>query len=153
MTDATESEKAPHRRVSDGRGGSPTVIAPGVSFRGDVIAPGSVMLSGTVRGDGEIGGNLSIGRDALWEGKVRASSAVIAGTLTGSIEVTGALEVGNTAHIKGEVTAGSLAIARGAVIEGEMHVTSGGPSCASRKSATAEGVRAGRSPVPGPRTR
>jgi cytoskeletal protein CcmA (bactofilin family) len=124
MSDA-EADKDPHRRVSDRRGGSPTVIAPGVSFRGDIIAPGSVMLSGTVRGDGEIGGTLSIARDALWEGKVRASSAVIAGTLTGSIEVTGALEVGNTARIQGQVTADRLAIARGAVIEGEMHVTSG----------------------------
>lgn len=124
MSDPTESDKAPHRRVSD-RSGSPTVIAPGVTFRGDVIAPGSVMLSGTVRGDGEIGGTLSIARDALWEGKVQASSAVIAGKLTGVIAVTGALEVGNTAHIKGQVTARTLAIARGAVIEGEIQVTSG----------------------------
>jgi cytoskeletal protein CcmA (bactofilin family) len=124
MSDATESDQAPHRRVSD-RSGSPTVIAPGVTFRGDVIAPGSVMLSGTVRGDGEIGGTLSISRDALWEGKVQASSAVVAGRLTGIIEVTGALEVGNTAHIKGQITARTLAIARGAVIEGEIQVTSG----------------------------
>jgi cytoskeletal protein CcmA (bactofilin family) len=125
MSEATDADKDAHRRITDRRGGSPTVIAPGVSFRGDVIAPGSVLLSGTVRGDGEIGGTLSIARDALWEGKVRASAAVIAGTLTGSIEVTGALEVGNTARIQGQVTAGTLAIARGAVLEGEMHVTSG----------------------------
>jgi cytoskeletal protein CcmA (bactofilin family) len=124
MSDATDTEKAPHRRVTD-RAGSPTVIAPGVTFRGDLIAPGSVMLSGTVRGDGEIGGTLSIGRDALWEGKVQASSAVVAGKLTGTREVTGALEVGNTAHIKGQITARTLAIARGAIIEGEMQVTSG----------------------------
>jgi cytoskeletal protein CcmA (bactofilin family) len=114
-----------HRRISDRRGGPPTVIGSGVTFRGDILAPGSVVLSGTVRGDGEIGGTLSIAREALWEGKVRASSAVIAGTLSGSIEVTGALEVGNAAVIKGDVTAGSLAIASGATIEGQMHVTSG----------------------------
>lgn len=124
MSDATETEKAPHRRVSD-RSGSPTVIAPGVTFRGDVIAPGSLMLSGTVRGDGEIGGTLSIARDALWEGKVQASSAVISGKLIGIIEVTGALEVGNSAHISGQITARTLAIARGATIEGEIQVTSG----------------------------
>ncbi|MEJ0098819.1 MAG: polymer-forming cytoskeletal protein [Pseudomonadota bacterium] len=119
------TDKAPHRRASDRSGGSPTVIAPGVTFRGDVIAPGSLMLSGTVRGDGEIGGTLSIARDALWEGKVRASSGVIAGSLVGSIEVSGALEVGESAHIKGEITARTVAIARGATIEGEIQVTSG----------------------------
>lgn len=117
----------PDRRISDRRGGPPTVIGTGVSFRGDITAPGSVVLSGSVRGDGDIGGTLSIARGALWEGQVRASSAVIAGTLTGSIEVTGALEVGTTAVIKGRVTARSLAIARGAVIEGETQVTSGEP--------------------------
>ena len=125
MPDKTETEKALHRRTSDRSGGSPTVIAPGVTFRGDLIAPGSLMLSGTVRGDGEIGGTLSIARDALWEGKVRAGAGVIAGTLTGSIEVSGALEVGQGARIQGEIIARTVAIARGAVIEGEIHVTSG----------------------------
>ncbi len=65
-------------------------------FRGDVIAPGSLLLSGSVRGDGEIGGTLSISRDAIWEGKVRAGSAVIAGKLAGSIECSGSLEVGSS---------------------------------------------------------
>ena len=127
MADPDKTKDTPHRRVSDRSSGPPTVVAPGVSFRGDIIAPGSVMLSGTVRGDGDIGGMLSIARDALWEGKVRAGAAVIAGSLVGTIEVSGALEVGQTARIKGQVTASSLAIAQGAVIEGEMQVTSGDP--------------------------
>jgi len=125
MSKPADTRDTPHRRASDRHAGPPTVIAPGTSFRGDIIAPGSVVLSGTVRGDGEIGGTLSIARDALWDGKVRAAMAVIAGTLTGSIEVSGALEVGETARIKGQVTAATLAIARGAVIEGDMQVTSG----------------------------
>jgi len=127
MSDPDRTKGAPHRRVSDRGSGPPTVVAPGVSFRGDIIAPGAMVLSGTVRGDGDIGGTLSIARDALWEGKIKAGSAVIAGTLVGSIEVSGALEVGQTAIIRGQVTASSLAIAQGAVIEGEMQVTSGDP--------------------------
>jgi cytoskeletal protein CcmA (bactofilin family) len=118
-------DTAPHRRLQDRGSGPPTIIGLGVSLRGDVIAPGSVLLSGTVRGDGDIGGSLQIARDAHWEGQVRAGSAVIAGALTGSIDCSGALEVGKGAVIKGSVTAKTLAIANGAVIEGEMHVTSG----------------------------
>lgn len=121
MTDDT----APHRRLVDRGSGPPTIIGTGVSFRGDVIAPGSVLLSGTVRGDGDIGGSLQIARDALWEGQVRAGSAVIAGALTGSIECSGPVELGSAAVIKGSVTAKTLAIANGAVIEGEIQVTSG----------------------------
>ena len=123
MTDDT----APHRRLSDRGSGPPTIIGVGVTFRGDVIAPGSVLLSGNIRGDGDIGGSLQIARDAHWEGQVRAGSAVIAGHLTGSLECSGSLEVGAAAVIKGTVTAKTLAIANGAVIEGEIQVTSGAP--------------------------
>lgn len=117
----------PNRRITDRSNGPPTVIGAGVSFRGDIIAPGAVMLSGSVQGDGDVGGMLSIARDAHWEGQVRARSAVIAGRLTGSIMVADRLEVGSAAVIKGQVSAKSLAIARGAVIEGDIMVTSGEP--------------------------
>jgi cytoskeletal protein CcmA (bactofilin family) len=125
MTKQTNLDDTQARRLVDRGGGPPTVIAPGASFRGDVIVPGSLMLSGTVRGEGDIGGMLSIAREALWDGKVRCGSAVIAGTMDGTIEVSGALEVGHTARIKGQISARTLAIASGAVIEGDIQVTSG----------------------------
>jgi cytoskeletal protein CcmA (bactofilin family) len=115
----------PNRRLTDRSNGPPTLIGAGVQFRGDIIAPGAVMLSGTVHGDGDVGGMLTIARDAHWEGQVRARSGVVAGRLTGSIVVTDRLEVGSAAVIKGTVSAKSLAIARGAVIEGDILVTSG----------------------------
>jgi cytoskeletal protein CcmA (bactofilin family) len=85
------------------------------------------MLSGSIVGDGDVGGMLTIAREAHWEGQVRARSGVIAGKLTGSIMVSDRLEVGSAAVIKGRLTAKSLAIARGAVIEGDIQVTSGEP--------------------------
>jgi cytoskeletal protein CcmA (bactofilin family) len=117
----------PKRRLRDHHKGSPTVIATGTNLRGDIIAPGAVLMSGNIRGDGDIGGTLAISRGAHWEGHVQARDAIIAGALTGSIEVTQKLEVGAAAVIKGNVTARTLAIARGAVIEGEIQVTSGEP--------------------------
>jgi cytoskeletal protein CcmA (bactofilin family) len=117
----------PTRRLTDRSSGPPTLIGAGVQFRGDIIAPGAVMLSGTVHGDGDVGGMLTIARDAHWEGQVRARSGVVAGRLTGSIVVSDRLEVGSAAVIKGTVSAKSLAIARGAVIEGDILVTSGDP--------------------------
>jgi cytoskeletal protein CcmA (bactofilin family) len=53
--------------------------------------------------------------------------AVIAGRVTGAITVEGKLELGAQAVIRGRVSAKSLAIARGAVIEGDILVTSGAP--------------------------
>jgi cytoskeletal protein CcmA (bactofilin family) len=123
----TAMSEIPNRRLADRRNGSPTVIAEGVTFRGDIVAPGAVMLSGNIKGDGDISGTLSIGKGAHWEGQVHAKSAVIAGRLTGSIAVTERLELGAAAVIKGQLSAKSLAIARGAVIDGDILVTSGEP--------------------------
>jgi hypothetical protein len=61
MSSSTD-DTAPHRRLQDRGSGPPTIIGTGVSFRGDLIAPGSVLLSGSVRGDGDIGGTLQIAR-------------------------------------------------------------------------------------------
>ncbi|MET0280001.1 MAG: polymer-forming cytoskeletal protein [Steroidobacteraceae bacterium] len=119
--------EASKRRLADNRGGPPTMIGTGAVFRGDLIAPGSLVLSGNVHGDGDIGGTLSIARGAQWEGNVRASNALVAGTLVGDIEVSGALEVGAAALIRGSIVASSLALARGAVVEGQIRITSGQP--------------------------
>ena len=72
------------------------------------------MLCGAVRGDGQVGGMLSIARGASWEGEVRARAAVVAGQLIGSLTIEEKLEVGAAAIIRGRITARSLAIARGA---------------------------------------
>lgn len=115
------------RRISDRVNGSPTVLAESVTFTGDLVVPGALVLSGSVKGDGEIGGTLSVARGARWEGQVKAKTAVIAGELIGSLDVADRLEVGSGAVIRGRVSARSLAIARGAVIEGDILVTSGEP--------------------------
>ena len=52
---------------------------------------------------------------------------MVAGELIGSLDVADRLEVGSAAVIRGRVSARSLAIARGAVIEGDILVTSGEP--------------------------
>jgi cytoskeletal protein CcmA (bactofilin family) len=115
------------RRISDRTNGSPTVLAEGATFTGDLVVPGALVLSGSVKGDGDIGGTLSIARGARWEGQVRARTAVVAGELVGSLTVSDRLEVGAAAVVRGRISARSLAIARGAVIEGDILVTSGEP--------------------------
>ena len=62
-----------------------------------------------------------------WEGEIRAERAVIAGKIVGALSVEDKLEIGATAVIRGRVSARSIAIAKGAVIDGELIVTSGQP--------------------------
>ncbi len=120
-------EDTQRRRMLDQLGDSPTFVAPGSRISGDLETLGPLVVCGAVRGDGRIGGALSMAANSEWHGEVHARAAVIAGKLTGRLVVDEKLEVGSTAVIQAEVIARTIAIARGAVIEGAITVTSGQP--------------------------
>jgi cytoskeletal protein CcmA (bactofilin family) len=117
----------PKRRLLDQMGSAPTYVAPGTRITGDIETPGALVMCGQIRGDGDVKGPLSISAESRWEGEVHARSGVVAGTINGAIRVDEKLEIRASAVIRGRVTAKSLAIAKGAVIEGEVTVTSGEP--------------------------
>jgi len=120
-------EDTQRRRMLDQLGDSPTFVAPGSRISGDLETLGPLVVCGAVRGDGRIGGALSMAANSEWHGEVHARAAVIAGQVTGRLVVDEKLEVGSTAVIQAEVIARTIAIARGAVIEGAITVTSGQP--------------------------
>jgi cytoskeletal protein CcmA (bactofilin family) len=117
----------PKRRLADRLGMSPTVISESTTVVGDVETHGPLMVSGHVRGNGKIGGTLSVGKTADWRGDITARQAVLAGKVTGRIVIEDKLEISASAQISGEIVAKVLAIANGARIEGEVTVTSGKP--------------------------
>jgi cytoskeletal protein CcmA (bactofilin family) len=123
MTETT----APKRRLIDQIGASPTFFAPGSRITGDVETHGPLVVCGAVQGDGNIHGPLSMTASAEWRGEIHAQAAIIAGSITGRLQISGKLEVGASAVLRADIAAASIAIARGAVIEGEVKVTSGQP--------------------------
>jgi cytoskeletal protein CcmA (bactofilin family) len=119
--------ETPKRRLLDFLGGSPTFVAEGCRITGDIETAGPLVVCGAIRGDGHVRGALSMAARSEWEGEVRAEQGVIAGKITGALTVAGKLEIGATAVIRARVSARSIAIAKGAVIDGELIVTSGQP--------------------------
>jgi cytoskeletal protein CcmA (bactofilin family) len=115
----------PKRRLADRLGMSPTVISESSTLVGDIETRGPLMVSGHVRGNGKVGGMLSVSKSAEWQGDISAKSAVLAGRITGRVFIEEKLEVSASAVISGEIVAKVLAIANGARIEGEVTVTSG----------------------------
>jgi cytoskeletal protein CcmA (bactofilin family) len=118
---------APRRRLFDRVSGAPTLLGAGSRFEGRLEADGPVVVAGTVIGDGEIRGPLSVAAGAHWQGDVHARAAVIAGRVTGNVSVDDKLEIGKGATIRGNVRAKQLAIAHGAVVDGELQVTGDQP--------------------------
>ncbi|MGH8144086.1 MAG: bactofilin family protein [Steroidobacteraceae bacterium] len=113
----------PRRRLLDRVGASPSLLAAGTDLVGDIQTSGALIVSGRVRGNGRIDGELSMSTGAHWEGDVLAQRAVIAGRISGSITVADKIEIAASAVIQGRVTARTIAMARGATIDGDVTVT------------------------------
>jgi cytoskeletal protein CcmA (bactofilin family) len=121
--------KEPKRRFFDFDLGlpTPTVIGLESVVVGDIRGTGQFVVSGEVHGDAEIAGSLNLAVTGVWNGNIQAERAVIAGKITGALTVQGKLEIGFTAVIRGKVSARTIAIAKGAIIDGDIEVTSDTP--------------------------
>ncbi len=121
----------PKRRFLEGASlhgsASPTVIAAETVIVGNISANGQFVVSGEVHGDGELDGPLFLAVTASWFGNIQAHQAVVAGKIVGGIVVKDKLEIGLTAVIRGRVSARTIAIAKGAIVDGEIEVTSESP--------------------------
>ena len=115
------------RRFLERLTAAPTVIGAHSVFVGNVRGEGQFVVSGEVQGDGELNGDLHLAASGNWCGNIQTRRAIIAGRISGSLHVEGKLEIGNTAVIRGRVSARTIAIAKGAIIDGEIEVTSGEP--------------------------
>jgi cytoskeletal protein CcmA (bactofilin family) len=115
------------RRFLDRSSASPTFIGAESVILGDIRGSGQFVVSGEVHGDGDLGGALTLAVSGVWNGHVHAHEAVVAGKIVGSLTVIGKLEIGYTAVIRGRVSARSISIAKGAIVDGEIEITSGAP--------------------------
>ena len=99
---------------------APTVIGPDTVIVGNIRGRGHFIVSGEIHGDGELEGALHLAVTANWHGTVHADQAIIAGKITGGLIVKDKLEIGYTAVIRGRVSARTIAIAKGAIVDGQI---------------------------------
>jgi cytoskeletal protein CcmA (bactofilin family) len=117
----------PKRRFLESNGATPTFIGANSVFIGNIKGIGQFVVSGEVHGDGELEGALNLSSSGSWHGNVQAHQAIVAGTILGGLSVKDKLEIGYTAVIRGKVSARTVAIAKGAIVDGEIEVTSDSP--------------------------
>lgn len=111
------------RRFRDRSSGLATLINEGCKITGVLSGNGDFMISGEVEGDCDLQGSVSIARNGIWKGTLKARSVVVAGTVEGDIEAAGRVEIANSANIIGTVTGEAIAVAEGAVVQGTMKTT------------------------------
>lgn len=114
------------RRIAD-TNRQTTYIAASTKITGTVTGQGAYVFCGVVEGDCDIAGPLTLAEGGRWKGTMKAVDIVVAGTVEGDVVAKQRVEIAGTARITGSLCGNSIAVAEGAIIEGEIQVTSGEP--------------------------
>lgn len=115
------------RRIQDATSGPTTFIAASTKIVGTITGNGPYVICGTVEGDCDIDGPLTLAVGGSWHGILRATDIVVAGTVQGDVIAGQRVEIAGTARVTGSLSGHSIAVAEGAIIEGEIKVTNGTP--------------------------
>jgi cytoskeletal protein CcmA (bactofilin family) len=115
------------RRIQDSANGPATYIAATTKIVGTITGQGGYVFCGTVEGDCDINGPLTLAEGGRWKGTMKATDIVVAGTVEGDVVAKQRVEIAGTARVTGSLSGNSIAVAEGAIIEGEIKVTSGEP--------------------------
>jgi cytoskeletal protein CcmA (bactofilin family) len=95
-----------------------TIIGSGSKFVGDLNVSGFVRIDGDVDGNVSTGGRIFIGPAARVHGNVSASSAVIGGIVLGNVDAPEEVKVNATAVVVGDVATRHLEVAEGVLLHG-----------------------------------
>lgn len=112
------------RRIQD-TAGPTTYIAATTTIVGTLTGKGAYVFCGAVEGDCDIDGPLTLAAGGRWKGILKATDIVVAGIVEGDVVAKQRVEILGTARITGSLAGNSIAVAEGAIIEGEIKVTSG----------------------------
>jgi cytoskeletal protein CcmA (bactofilin family) len=115
------------RRIGDSNNGQTTYIAKDSKLTGKLTGKGAYVFCGHMDGDCDIDGPLTLADTGNWNGMLKATDVIIAGNVEGDVIAAKRVEVAGTARVSGSLSGHSIAVAEGAVIEGEIKVTSGEP--------------------------
>ena len=115
------------RRILDQNQGPTTFIGADTEITGTIKGKGEYIFCGTVDGDCSIEGPVTLAAGGVWRGTMRGEDLIIAGEVDGDVIAAQRVEVSGTAKIAGSLSGHSIAVAEGAIIEGEIKVTSGDP--------------------------
>lgn len=113
------------RRIQDAANGPTTYVAPTTTIVGTITGQGAYVFCGTVEGDCDIDGPLTLAAGGRWKGTMKAVDIIVAGTVEGDVIARQRVEIAGTARVTGSLSGHSIAVAEGAIIAGDIKVMSG----------------------------
>ncbi|MBQ7360431.1 MAG: polymer-forming cytoskeletal protein [Lachnospiraceae bacterium] len=97
-----------------------TIIGKGNIINGDFQAAKSVRLDGEIDGNVTVGGLLVIGSAGKINGNVEAAAAIVGGEVTGDITAPDKIEITETARVIGNLRTNVIVIDEKAIFQGQL---------------------------------
>jgi len=114
------------RRLRDHSTGLATLVSEGCKISGLITGSGEFLINGEIDGDCDLAGTVTVAKNGLWNGSIKADNVIIAGHVEGDVVAARNVEIIATARIKGTVTGEAIAVAEGAIVDGVMTTTGPG---------------------------
>jgi cytoskeletal protein CcmA (bactofilin family) len=113
------------RRIHDSISGPTTHVATSTKIVGTITGQGAYIFSGTIEGDCDIDGSLMLCEGGRWKGTMKATDIIVGGIVEGDVVARQRIEIVASARVTGSLRGKSIAVSEGAIIDGEIEVTSG----------------------------
>lgn len=95
-----------------------TIVGPGTKFSGDINVTGLVRVDGDIDGNLETTGRVIIGEKARIHGNVTAKKAVIGGIVEGDVFAPEEIQLFSTSSVYGDVITKKISVAENCFIHG-----------------------------------
>jgi len=112
------------RRLTDSIRKAPSIISEDSILLGTLAGVDDYVIYGSVEGTCDLGSAVMLQKSGRWTGEMVAENIVIAGKVDGDVKARNKLELTSTARIEGNISGKTIAIAEGAVVEGDISMTS-----------------------------
>lgn len=102
-----------------------TIIGASIKVKGNFHGQGNIVIEGNLEGSLKTNANIFIGEKAKVVASVEAQDIVVNGEIKGSVIAKNFLSLGSTAKISGDVLYKEISMEKGAIINGQLLVSTG----------------------------
>jgi len=99
-----------------------TIISNGVKIEGKVTSTGSIRVDGTLQGDLNARGNVTVGEQGKIKGEIIANVVTIGGNVVGTVNAKEKLVLESKCMLKGDILTKVLVIEAGAKFDGKSNM-------------------------------
>jgi len=100
-----------------------TIISTGVKIEGTMTSSGNVRVDGTIDGDVNASGNITVGEHGHIKGKIDADNVIVGGKVSGTVNAKEKLVLEANSILEGDIVTKILVIAPGAKFEGNSKMS------------------------------